>query len=528
MSTTRRQFLHTSTAAALGSSSVWSRSAHGEEPTAEPVTPAPTGSPRFDLGVASGSPTARSVVLWTRLTGDDLPPRVEVRWELAHDEAFKHIVARGTETAEAAWAHSVHAQPRGLEAGRWYWYRFQALGERSMTGRTRTAPLATSGVTAPLRFAIASCQRYDAGHYAAWRDVASQNLDLVMFLGDYIYEGASRSNLPRRHEGGEARTLETYRARYATYKRDPLLQAAHASAPWLMVWDDHEVENDYARLQDPRLDADFAARRAAGYQAYWEHMPFPNSARPRLDVAGGAMRITGRLDWGTLARIHLLDNRQYRDPQVCPRPGQGGSNTVTPANCPALLDPRRTLLGTEQERWLADGWDLQRPWNLVAQQTLMARHSWTDTAEGGAGLGGTYWSDGWDGYPLSRNRLLGTVADRRVPGVVVLGGDVHAHVVADLKADFDRPESPAVATEFCSTSIASHGRPQELLDMARSFNPHIHMSRSDRRGCMLFTLDAKHLQVALRAVDDVNDPASAVRTSASFVVEADRPGAVAG
>ncbi len=523
MSTTRRQFLHTSTAAALGSSASWWQPAHGEGTAAETEASAPEPTRRFDLGIASGSPTAHSVVLWTRLTGGNLTPRVEVRWELAHDEAFKRIAAAGTETAERDWAHSVHAEPRGLEPGRWYWYRFQALGERSMVGRTRTAPLATSGATAPLRFAIASCQRYDAGHYAAWRDVAEQNLDLVMFLGDYIYEGASRSDFPRRHEGGEARTLETYRARYATYKRDPLLQAAHASAPWLMVWDDHEVDNDYAGLQDSRLSAHFPGRRAAAYQAYWEHMPFPKSARPQLDAPGGTMRITGRLDWGTLARIHLLDNRQYRDPQVCPRPGQGGSNTVKLTECAALLDPRRTLLGSAQERWLAEGWDLRRPWNLVAQQTLMARHSWTDTAD----AGGTYWSDGWDGYPLARNRLLGTVAERRVPGVVVLGGDVHAHVVADLKADFDRPESPTVATEFCGTSISSHGRPQELLDMARSFNPHIQRSRSDKRGCMLFTLDAKQLLVALRGVDDVNDPSSAVRTSASYVVEASRPGAVA-
>lgn len=481
------------------------------------------GVPRFDLGVASGHPQTTRLVLWTRLTGDDLPEQVSVRWEVAHDETFQRIAASGVETAESAWAHSVHAEPVGLEPGRWYWYRFMALGDRSAAGRTRTAPSAdaASGAASPLRYAIASCQRYDAGHYAAWRDVAEQNLDLVMFLGDYIYEGASRPDLPRRHEGGEARTLETYRARYATYKRDPLLQAAHASAPWLMVWDDHEVDNDYAGLQDARLDPHFPERRTAAYQAYWEHMPFPKSARPQLDAPGSAMRITGRLDWGTLARIHLLDNRQYRDPQVCPRPGQGGSNTVKLAECPALRDPRRTLLGSAQERWLAEGWDLRRPWNLVAQQTLMARHSWTDPTDGG----GTYWSDGWDGYPLSRNRLLGTVADRRVPGVVVLGGDMHAHVVADLKADFDRPDSPTVATEFCGTSISSNGMPQDRIDRARPFNPHFHWSRSDKRGCMLFTLDANRLQVALRVVDDVADPASAVRTSASFVVEADRPGA---
>ncbi|MBX9793615.1 MAG: alkaline phosphatase D family protein [Burkholderiaceae bacterium] len=524
MSTTRRQFLHASTAAALCTSPGWLLSACSAETVRSGPLGRPADLPRFELGIASGHPSAASVVLWTRLTGDDLPERVEVQWEVAHDEAFRHIAARGVETAEEAWAHSVHAEPGGLEPARWYWYRFQALGDRSAVGRTRTAPPADAGkdAAASLRFAIASCQRYDAGHYAAWRDVAAQNLDLVLFLGDYIYESGSSTLDVRRHEGGAARTLGDYRARYATYKRDPLLQAAHASAPWLMVWDDHEVENDYAGLQGQHLDLDFAARRAAAYQAYWEHLPFPNAARPRLDVPGASMRVTGRLDWGTLARIHLLDDRQHRDPQACPRTGQGGSNTVARRDCPALLDPRRSLLGAAQERWLTDGWDLQRPWNLVAQQTLMARHSWADPA---GPAGGSYWTDGWDGYVASRNRLLGTVAERQVPGVVVLGGDVHANVVADLKADFDRPEAPAVATEFCGTSVTSHGLPQDRIDAARRFNPHIHLSRSDQRGCMLFTLDAKRLQVALRVVDEASNPASAVRTSAKFVVESDRPGA---
>lgn len=512
----RRRFLHTLGAASSCAVPAWL--------AAGCASPRHADVPRFELGVASGHPTAGSVVLWTRLTGVDLPPQVEVRWELADDEAFQRTAARGTETADAAWAHSVHAGPRGLQPGRWYWYRFQALGDRSVTGRTRTAPSAdsASGAAAPLRFAVASCQRYDAGHYAAWRDVAAHAPDLVLFVGDYIYESASRPDLPRRHEGGVVRTLNDYRARYATYKNDPLLQAAHATAPWLTVWDDHEVDNDYAGLQSQALDPAFAARRAAAYQAYWEHMPFPLSARPQPDVAGGAMRITGRLDWGTLARIHLLDDRQYRDPQACPRPGRGGSNTVPLKDCPALIDPRRSLLGAEQERWLADGWDLTRPWNLVAQQTLMARHAWSDPSDDG----GSYWTDGWDGYAASRNRLLGTVAERRVPGVVVLGGDVHAHVVADLKADFDRPDAPTVATEFCGTSIASNGLPQERIDAARPFNPHIQHSRSDERGCLLFTLDSKQLHAALRVVDDVSDAQSAVRTSASFVVDAARAGAV--
>jgi alkaline phosphatase D len=320
----------------------------------------------------------------------------------------------------------------------------------------------------------------------------------------------------RLHEGGPVRTLQQYRARYAQYKGDALLQAAHAALPWLMVWDDHEVENDYANLQGESLQTDFREQRAAAYRAYWEHMPFPKSARP----VGPDMRIVGHRDWGTLARIHLLDDRQYRDPQVCPRPGRGGSNTVRLRDCPELLDPKRTLLGDEQERWLAQNWDLQRPWNLLAQQTLMARFSATDPAEGG-----TYWTDGWDGYAPARNRLLGTVAARKVPGVVVLGGDVHAHYVADLKADFDDPHSPLVATELCGTSITSRGRAQERVTEAMRHNPHVRYGRSDQRGYVACRLDARSLSASLMAVDRPEDPNSTVGVAARFVVDAKQPGA---
>jgi alkaline phosphatase D len=234
------------------------------------------------------------------------------------------------------------------------------------------------------------------------------------------------------------------------------------------------------------------------------------------------MRITGRLDWGRLARIHLLDDRQYRDPQACPKPDRGGSNTVTLKSCPELLDPKRTLLGAEQERWLATGWSLDRPWNLLAQQTLMARCSWTDPADGGA----TYWTDAWDGYAPARNRLLGTVAERKVPGVVVLGGDVHANYVADLKADFDDAAAKVIATEFCGTSISSLGLAQDRIDAARAFNPHIKYGRSDQRGYMHFVIDAKQMQVKLQVVGDARDPASGISTAARFVVDAEKPGAV--
>lgn len=480
---------------------------------------------RFALGIASGCPRESRVVLWTRLTGDELPSAVRVDWELAEDEGFQRLAARGSEDAVAAWGHSVHAEPVGLKPGRWYWYRFTALGQRSRVGRTRTAPAAGAGEA--LKFSIASCQRWDHGHWAAWRRMAEDELDLVIFLGDYIYESAPAANRVRLHEGtGPSRTLEQYRARHAQYKSDPALQRMHAAAPWIIVWDDHEVENDYAGLQSQGLDAAFELRRAAAYQAYWEHMPFPKHERPQR----ATMRMHDRYDWGSLARIIALDGRQYRDPQVCPKPNRGGSNTVPLARCEALLEPSRSLLGAAQERWLAQSWRRDatstgpQPWNLLAQQTLMARFSWSDPAD--TAKGGSYWTDGWDGYPVARQRLLDDIAKRSLPNVVVLGGDVHAHYVADLHTDFGDPQSPVAATEFCGSSISSDGVPQERLNRALPFNPHIRYGRSDQRGYVRFALDAKELRADLMAVEAPLDPASAVRVAARFAVESGRAGAM--
>ena len=469
--------------------------------------------PRFTLGIASGQPQPNQLVLWTRLMGADLPPDVPVHWELAHDEAFSRIAAKGTEVARAAWAHSVHAEPSDLEPGRWYWYRFTALGQRSVVGRTRTAPAADAQAT--LNFAIASCQRWDHGHYAAWRHLAGEDLDLVMFLGDYIYEYPSPPGVLRAHDGGTLRRLQPYRDRYAQYKSDPALQAAHALCPWLVIWDDHEVENDYAGEHGAGpITAGFMARRAAAYQAFWEHQPLPKSARPN----GAQMRIHQRLDWGRLARIHTLDARQYRDAPACAS-WTGGSSNVALRDCAALQDPQRSLLGAAQERWLADGWDTQRPWNLLAQTTLMARRAWGD-ASGQA----SHNSDGWDGYAPARQRLLDGAAQRRLPGLVVLGGDLHAHLVADLKADFSDAKSAVLGSEFCGTSISSRGGSQGRFDAAMRHNPHLKLGRGDQRGYVGFSLDAKALQARLMAVQQIEDPLSAVRIDSRFVVALDQPG----
>ena len=453
-------------------------------------------------------------MLWTRLAPEASPgPGETVHWEVATDEAFRDVVRRGDETALAADGHSVHAEVGGLDPARWYWYRFVSGDARSEAGRTRTAPAA--GRDAPFAFAIASCQRWDDGHYAAWRHLADGSPDLVVFLGDYIYESAPRANRVRTHVGsGQARTLDDYRARYAQYKSDPSLRRAHAVAPWIVTWDDHEVQNDYASDRGEDLSPVFVARRAAAYQAWWEHMPLPKAMKPR----DAALRVYDRYDWGSLARFHVLDDRQYRDYHACPVPGRAGSTTVNLADCPELARPDRTLLGRDQERWLADGL-AQRDarWNLIAQQTLVAPFTWTRE--------GRHWTDGWAGYPGARDRLLDAIVERRANDTVVLSGDVHCNYVCDLKRRVDDPPERVVATEFCGTSISSSGFALERIAAVMPLNPHIRYGRPDERGYVALKVDTARVEASLRVVSDVLDPGATIRTAARFVVDAGRPGA---
>ena len=480
----------------------------------------------YTLGVASGYPTADGVVLWTRLapepvTGGGMPPAmVEVGWELASDEDFRRIVRRGTEIAAPEWAHSVRAEVAGLEPAQRYFYRFHAGGAVSPVGRTRTAP-AAGAVADRLRFAFASCQQYEQGYYAAYRHLAAEELDLVVHLGDYIYESSWGRNHVRKHEAGEPHTLDEYRNRYGLYKSDLDLRAAHAACPWLATWDDHEVQNDYANDRSQNADPReaFLARRAAAYQAYYEHLPLPKRMQPR----GPDMPLYTRWEYGALARFHVLDDRQYRSHQACPRPNRGGGSNVVPlAECPELLAPGRTLLGAEQEQWLADG--LARTgarWNVIAQQTVMAQ------VDRKAGEGQSFWTDGWDGYPKARERLLGHIAAKRVANPVVIGGDVHTSVVADLKTDFDDLKSPVVATEFVGTSITSQGIPEKSLDTWRSDNPHIRFANSTRRGYTVLEITPQLCLARLRTVNE-KDPASPVQTLATWTVEDGKPGAQRG
>jgi alkaline phosphatase D len=480
--------------------------------------------PPFTLGVASGYPLPTGVVLWTRLApvpliaGGGMPREVvPVEWEVASDERMSQTVQRGTAAAAPEWAHSVHVEVEGLEPARWYWYRFRAAGEASPVGRTRTAPAANASPDR-LRFAFASCQHWETGYYTAYRHMVADDLDLIVFLGDYIYESGSRLRT-RQHGTPECVTLDDYRARYALYRTDPDLQAAHAAYPWIVTWDDHEVSNDYANDRSEQLHPRewFLGRRAAGYQAYYEHLPL----RRQMVPVGPYARIYHRTAFGGLVQFHLLDDRQFRSPQPCAPPGRGGSIVTS---CPERLDPRLTLLGDTQERWLQEGLDRSRAgWNVIAQQTLTAQ---CDRAPGPEQQ---VWTDGWDGYPLARRRLLEHVGQRKPGNPVVIGGDVHSFWVADLKPDFDDPRSPVVATELVGTSISSlFGRTQGQLDALLPENPHIKFASGERRGYVRVEVTPTRLQADLRTMRTVAQPRSEADTLATFVVENGRPGAVKG
>ena len=483
------------------------------------------GAYPFSLGVASGSPLPDSVILWTRILADPLdaaaaaPVALSVRWEVAEDEGFRRIAAKGVASALPALAHSVHVDVSGLAPGRWYWYRFMLDDAVSPVGRTRTAP-APDALPAMLKLAVASCQHWEFGSYGAHRHIAAAAPDLVAFLGDYIYEwGPYRLQHPHQAlRSDESFTLADYRARYAQYKSDPDLQAAHQAAPWIVTWDDHEVENDYTGEHGARDTAGFALRRAAAYQAFYEHMPL-RLARPG-QTGFASLRMFQRYDWGRLARFHMLDDRQYRATHAC-RP----AGSVLRRACAELRDPGRTMLGSEQEAWLAAGLGASGArWNIIGQQTLMAQSSQTTII---APDGGRFWTDGWDGYPMARRRLFDALRASGAANPLVLSGDVHTFYAAELRGDFDRPASganPVIATEFCGTSVTSPSRPQQRTLEYVHMNPHIKYGRSDKRGFMLMEVTPAATKTHFVGLDDVHDAATGAATLASFVVNAGRPG----
>lgn len=469
----------------------------------------------FSLGVASGDPYPTSVVLWTRLAPDPLngggmpPVNVPVYWEVATDPNMRQIVASGTEYALPEFGHSVHVVAQGLRPNRWYWYQFSVGDASSTIGRTRTTP-ALGDDLAKLTFAMASCQHYEQGFYTAYDNMVKENLDLVVFLGDYIYEGNAVAGRPRLHNGPEIVTIDDYRNRHALYKGDRSLQAAHANFPWIVTWDDHEVENNYANAiseidtepdQDPLV---FLQRRAVAYQAYYEHMPL----RPLSIPKGPDMQLYRRITYGKLAQFHVLDTRQYRTDQPC---GDG-----TRDRCPENLDPNATITGQRQEQWLYRGLDRsQSRWNVLAQQVPVAQIDRTP------GEGRTFSMDKWDGYVANRDRLINFLNERRPNNPVTLAGDVHSNWAMNLKADFDNPDSANVGSEFVCTSISSGGDGADSNAAVEAYlpeNPHIKFYNG-QRGYVRCEVTRNYWRADYRVMSGVTTIGGTISTRASFVSE---------
>lgn len=470
----------------------------------------------FSLGVASGQPQPDSVVLWTRLhmAEADAPLKaqaINVVCEVFADAALRQPVRQWRVQTDAARAHSVHVVATGLQPGRPYWYRFVCGSASSPVGRARTSPGVNDAVDR-LRIALASCQHYEQGYFAAHREMAQRDLDLVLFVGDYIYESSNPQYMLRQHLGGVPKSLDEYRDRHAQYKSDADLRACHAAHTWLMTWDDHEVVNDYANdldrnFTDPQV---FLRRRAAAYQAYFEHMPVrlgPDATKP------SQMRIHDRMAWGRLADLWTLDCRQYRDHHACPDPMRGGGRVVV--GCDALADPSRSMLGTAQEQWFTEGLTRStKRWKLVAQSTQMSS-SGVNTP-----LGRSAFTDGWDGYPQARAKLLDTVAQAGLQNVVVLGGDVHMNVAAQLRVQPNDERSPVVASEIVTTSVTSRGLGEKLLAQIRDSNPDILHARSDERGYTLLDIQPEGMRAEFMTTPNPAQAQGVFKAQAQWLVRA--------
>ncbi len=508
----RRLFLACS--AALSSLPLLARSSRAAESVRFSSNP-------FTLGVASGDPGAHSVVLWTRLAPQPLDPDggmtpapVVVRWEVADDEGFQKIVATGEEIATPQLAHSVHVELRGLLPDRWYFYRFHAGDATSPVGRTRTFP-ERSATPDRLKFAFASCQHYETGLYTAYQQMARDDLDLVCHLGDYIYEDGGRDGLVRKHANPEIMTLADYRVRHSQYRSDPLLQGMHQRCPWLVTWDDHEVDNNYAGPISEKKDVSpeqLLIRRANAYQAYYEMMPLRARSLPR----GPDMQLYRHAAFGRLADFYVLDTRQYRTDQ--PHDARR-----SPLGEEALRSDN-TLLGTTQRNWLlGELLRSQGTWNILAQQVMMGLVGYRNREAEGL----VYSMDQWPSAAHERMALMQFMAERKIPNPVVLTGDIHSNWVNNLRVDDRQPETPVVATEFVGTSISSGGNGADKIrthDELLADNACVQFHNAQRGYCRC-TVTPQSWTSEYMVVDDVTKPGGKVTTRAAFMVEAGQPGA---
>ena len=507
-------------------------SAASTGPVAETADP-------FLLGVASGDPLPDAIMLWTRLVRDPMAASsmssrpIGVGWQIAEDEKFRRVARAGFAVARPELAHSVRVDARGLRPGREYFYRFRVGHHLSPVGRTKTAPSRFANPDR-LRVGVVSCQDFQNGYWPAYNGLAAEDLDLVLHLGDYIYEYDPHSLFPDRNHTTPAtpgidqlRTLDDYRNRHAQYKGDPALRAAHAEFAWVAAWDDHEVENNYANVTDEIDDKgaqlqtpeEFAAQRAAAYQAYFEHMPIRADIRPGSPNA----RIFRRFDFGRLARVNVLDTRQYRTDQ----PG-GFPNDLGPEP-PGAGNVNGTLTGADQERWLTDGLaGSHARWNVVAQQVMMARTRFPNPAQVPPTIVNL---DQWDGYQPQRTRLLNFLTQAKVANPVFLAGDIHSTWVNELRPNFDDPASPSVAVEFVGTSISSDfpvAFDAPIKQFNPLLNPHVKYFDGLKRGYLRCEIGRDTWRTDVRVVDTIAVRDAPTRTAASFHVQSGHPVIVSG
>lgn len=467
----------------------------------------------FTLGVTSGDPEPDGTVIWTRLApsplepGGGMQPRpVLVRWEVSTDEQFKTVVQQGDAVATPQLGHSVHVELHGLKPHHWYYYRFHAGDATSPVGRTRTAP-AYDAMPERMRFAFTSCQHFETGYFNGYPHMQEEDLDLVVHLGDYIYEGKGQDDRPRKHLGEEIETLNDYRLRYTQYRLDPMLQEAHRRFPWLVTWDDHEFDNNYANLvseQDGISPEAFLARRMNAYQTYYEFMPLRRRSFPQ----GPHMTLYRSSRYGRLAQFQVLDTRQYRTDQPN---GDQKSPQVGEA-----LNKQATMLGDKQEHWLM-GQLLQSDaqWNILAQQVMMA------ALNRGLEDYGRYSMDQWPGYEISRRRLLKFLHERSIPNPVVLTGDIHVNWVNDLLLHSQDEKAPVVGTELVGTSMSSGGNGGnsiEEYERAAKQNPFVRWYNANR-GYVSCEITPDAWDTHFRVTPFVDKPNSPILTKASFRIE---------
>jgi alkaline phosphatase D len=484
----------------------------------------------FTLGVASGDPAPDGFVLWTRLAPSPLDPDgrggmdpatdVRVQWQVAEDPSFANVVRGGEATAPAAAAHSLHIEVTGLRPGREYWYRFRNGMHISGLGHTRTAP--APGVPASVDFASTTCANFEHGYFTAYRYIAEAEPDLILNLGDYLYEYEAGFEVPpsgavRPHVGEHLRTLADYRLRHAQYKTDLDLQAAHAVAPWLVVPDDHEVANNWAgdHAWDPADQPRFRSMRAAAFQAYWEHMPLRRSAHP----AGSHMQLYRTVPWGRTAAFHLLDTRQYRDKQVC--------LTGDQLSCLDRGDLGRSILGRAQEKWLDSRLRRQHAvWTLLAQQVMYTPAPKLVDSPGVPYAYPKMNIDCWDGYPGARQRLLDSVRAAEVRNLVILTGDVHSHWATDIHPDPFADAGRPIGSELVTTSISTMGdgtaTPPWVRETMRAY-PYLRYY-DGRRGWVRCRADAREFRADFHVLSKVSLPLAPAHRGAAFVIEDGNPG----